>query len=77
MKRNLMLIIALVLAMSLLAGCAGTVVVVGDCTCPTGSHTPETQPSETEPDDNTDIAEGNTSSPFSIWYSPFVRGVPS
>ena len=67
MKRNLMLIIALVLAMSLLAGCAGTVVVVGDCTCPTGSHTPETQPSETKPDDNTDIAEGKVKTGLAVF----------
>ena len=38
--------LALVLALSLLAGCAGTpVIYYSDCTCPTGSHVPQnTQP---------------------------------
>ena len=35
MKKNFLLMITVVLVMALLAGCAGTVVVVGDCTCPT------------------------------------------
>ena len=34
--------LALVLALSLLAGCAGTpVIYYNDCTCPVGSHTPQ------------------------------------
>lgn len=38
-------ILALVLALSLLAGCAGTpVIYYTDCTCPVGSHTQNTQP---------------------------------
>ena len=47
MKKNIALILTLTLLMSLLAGCAGTTVVIGECTCPTGSHTPTdpTQPS--------------------------------
>ena len=46
MKKNFMLMITVVLVMALLAGCAGTVVVVGDCTCPTegGNVTVDTQP---------------------------------
>lgn len=44
MKKNIALILTLTLLMSLLAGCAGTTVVIGNCTCPTGSHTP-TEPS--------------------------------
>ena len=37
--------LALVLALSLLAGCAGTpVIYYTDCTCPVGSHTQNTQP---------------------------------
>ena len=38
MKRNLFLLITAVLIMALLTGCAGTVVVVGDCTCPTAGE---------------------------------------
>ena len=34
MKRKFMLMIAAMLVVSLLAGCAGTTVVVNDCTCP-------------------------------------------
>lgn len=47
MKKNLALILTLTFLMSLLAGCAGTTVVIGECTCPTGSHTPSepTEPS--------------------------------
>ena len=37
--------LALILAVSLLAGCAGTpVVYYSDCTCPVGSHIPENKP---------------------------------
>ena len=40
--KKLSLILALALALSLLAGCAGTpVIYYSDCTCPTGSHTPQ------------------------------------
>ncbi len=39
------IILALVLMVSLLAGCAGTTVVYTDCTCPTGGHVqPAPQP---------------------------------
>lgn len=41
------LILSLVLALSMLAGCAGTpVVYYSDCTCPTGSHVQETPATE-------------------------------
>lgn len=42
MKRKMICMLALLLAVSLLAGCAGTTVVINNCTCPTGgaSHTP-------------------------------------
>lgn len=41
------MILALALAVSLLAGCAGTpVVYYSDCTCPTGSHTETTPATE-------------------------------
>lgn len=43
MKKKIALILTLSLLLSVLAGCAGTTVVVGDaCTCPSGTHsTPE------------------------------------
>ena len=34
MKNKFLLLVAAILVMTMLAGCAGTVVVVGDCTCP-------------------------------------------
>ena len=40
---SLILCCALVLA---LAGCAGTTVVVGECTCPPEAHTPAAAPTE-------------------------------
>lgn len=40
--KKLSFLLALVLTLSLLAGCAGTpVVYYSDCTCPTGSHVPQ------------------------------------
>ena len=53
MKRKLALILAGLLVLSLLSGCAGTIVVVENCTCPTEDQTvveaptaaPEVQPS--------------------------------
>lgn len=59
MKRTMALILMMALAMTLLAGCAGTTVVVGDCTCPAGSHnsTPDaTQPAPVEGAVKTGIA---------------------
>ena len=46
MKNKFFLLITAVLIMALLAGCAGTVVVIGDCTCPTegGNVTEATAP---------------------------------
>ena len=38
------IILALVLMVSLLAGCAGTTVIYTDCTCPAGGHTAAPQP---------------------------------
>ena len=48
MKKTIALISVLALMMALLAGCAGTTVVIGQCTCPAGSHnTPQpTVPTE-------------------------------
>ena len=42
--KKITIILALVLMVSLLAGCAGTTVVYTDCTCPTGGHTVTPQP---------------------------------
>ena len=46
MKNKFFLLITAVLIMALLTGCAGTVVVIGDCTCPTegGNVTEATMP---------------------------------
>ncbi len=59
MKKRLSFLLALMLAVTLLAGCAGTpVVYYSDCTCPTGSHQIDTTPQIVP--DNTDepAAEG-------------------
>ena len=39
MKKNMALILAVALIMTLLAGCTGTTVVIGECNCPPESHT--------------------------------------
>ena len=39
MKKTIALILTFTLMVSLLAGCTGTTVVIGNCTCPTGGHT--------------------------------------
>lgn len=47
MKKKLAFFLSLSLLLSILAGCAGTTVVVGDsCTCPSGSHTSTPEPSK-------------------------------
>ena len=59
MKKTLALILAIALIAAVLAGCAGTTVVVGECTCPAGSHssTPDaTQPAPAEGAVKTGIA---------------------
>ena len=54
--KKLSAFLALVLAVSLLAGCAGTpVIYYTDCTCPTGSHN---TPADTKPVETTPAAEG-------------------
>ena len=43
MKKTITLILTFTLLVAMLAGCSGITVVVGECTCPAGSHTtPET-----------------------------------
>lgn len=38
MKKTIALLLAVTLLAALFAGCTGTTVVIGNCTCPTGSH---------------------------------------
>lgn len=42
MKKNIALILTILLVVSLLAGCAGTTVVIGNCTCPTDNGSENT-----------------------------------
>ena len=39
MKKSIALILTIAMAVSLLAGCTGTTVVIGECTCPVDAHT--------------------------------------
>ena len=63
MKKSIALVLTFVLAVTMLAGCTGTTVVIGECTCPadhneaaTVETTPaETTPAETTPDDSVEI----------------------
>ena len=56
-KIAIMLVLALVV--TLFAGCAGNIVVVGDCTCPTGGHThTPTDPKPTTPKPTQPAPEG-------------------
>lgn len=55
MKKSLSLILTILMMASLLSGCVGTTVVIGECTCPPESHTGvtemPTEPAVTEPAD--------------------------
>ena len=55
MKKFFLLVTA-ILVMAMLAGCAGTVVVVGDCTCPTEGRTVNTPTDTTQPS----VGDGET-----------------
>ena len=44
MKKLFVLAVVCLLALSIFAGCTGTIVVVGDCTCPTNGQSNPTQP---------------------------------
>ena len=46
MKKIFALILAMALAVSLMTGCVATTVVIGNCTCPTGSHNTTVVPAE-------------------------------
>ena len=50
MKKSIALVLTFVLAVTMLAGCTGTTVVIGECTCPADSHqsAPEVQPETPE-----------------------------
>ena len=56
MKNKFLLLVAAILVMTMLAGCAGTVVVVGNCTCPTEGHTVNTPTESTQPN----VGDGET-----------------
>lgn len=46
MKKIFALTLAMLFTLSLMTGCVGTTVVIGNCTCPTGSHDEPTVPVE-------------------------------
>ena len=46
MKKTIAMILTILLAASALAGCAGTTVVIGNCTCPDHNNTPPAIPTE-------------------------------
>ena len=57
--KKIAILLALALVVTLFAGCAGNIVVVGDCTCPTGSHTNHpTNPQPTNPQPTQPAPEG-------------------
>ena len=58
MKKIFALILTMVLTVSLLSGCVGTTVVIGNCTCPTGSHV--------QPTENTVPVEGAVKTGLSV-----------
>lgn len=57
--KKIALILTIALVLSIFAGCTGDVVVIGGCTCPTGSHTTPTQPNNpTQPSTPTQPVDG-------------------
>ena len=57
--KKIALVLVLALVVSLFAGCAGNIVIVGDCTCPTGGHTNNpTNPAPTTPKPTQPAPEG-------------------
>ena len=60
MKKILALILTIAMALALFTGCAGTTVVIGECTCPADAHTAapaETTPTEATPAETTPAPE--------------------
>ena len=69
MKKTIALILTLTLLMSLLAGCTGVTVVVGECTCPTdsaasGTNTPAEGALKTGLSVTTNIADSVAASDY-------------
>ena len=62
MKRSVLLILVSLLVMSLLTGCAGTTVVINECTCP--GNEAATEPVATEP-----VAEGELKTGLAVFTS--------
>ena len=60
MKKSIALVMTIVLAVSLLAGCTGTTVVVGECTCPAETTPATTAPAENAPaeTESAEVASG-------------------
>ena len=57
--KKIAFVLVLALVVSLFAGCAGNIVIVGDCTCPTGGHTNNpTNPAPTTPKPTQPAPEG-------------------
>ena len=65
MKRLFALILTIVLMMSLLAGCAGTTVVIGNCDCPCKDWTQPTVPQDTKPEETKPV-EGAVKTGLSV-----------
>ena len=58
MKKIFALTLTMLFALSLMTGCVGTTVVIGNCTCPTGSHE--------QPTENTVTVEGAVKTGLSV-----------
>ena len=66
MKKIFALILTILLTASVMAGCAGTTVVIGNCTCP-ADHTPvQTQPVETPTEPSIVPTEGAVKTGLSV-----------
>ena len=66
MKRIFALILTIVLMMSLLAGCTGTTVVIGNCDCPCKDWTQFPTAGTTKPTDGATPAEGALKTGLSV-----------
>lgn len=53
MKKTIALILTVGLVMMLFVGCAGTTVVIGECTCPSDAHVSDTPVADVPADDTT------------------------
>lgn len=56
--KKIAILLLVALCIGIFAGCAGDVVVIGGCTCPTGSHNTPTQPKPTNPQPSQPAVEG-------------------